>query len=81
MSYEQVEPRKRRPGLWLMIIGGLIAAGFAILALLSEAGSSPGPLWIVVGWGGLVFLYGLYRVVKGPSSLDHRKGGTDANGR
>ncbi|QRQ78307.1 hypothetical protein [Glutamicibacter protophormiae] len=81
MSYEQAASHKKRPGIWLMAIGGLIAAGFAIYALLASPDSSPGPLWIVVGWGVLVFLYGLYRAVKGPSSLDHRRGGTDANGR
>ena len=81
MSYGQAAPRKKRPGIWLMLIGGLLAVGFAIFALLASPDSSPGPLWIVVGWGVLVFLYGLYRAVKGPSSLNHRRGGTDANGR
>ena len=74
-------PRKRRSGLWLAVVGGLVAIGFAIYALLAAPDSTSGPLWIVVGWGALVSIYGLYRVIRGPSSLDDLRGGTDANGR
>ena len=81
MSYDHVAPRKTRPGIWLMIVGGLIALGFAIFALVVSPVTTVGPLWIVVGWGILVFLYGLYRFLRGPSSLDHKRGGTDVNGR
>lgn len=70
-----------RPGLWLTIVGGLVAIGFAIYALLAAPDSTSGPLWIVAGWGALVFIYGVYRLVRGPSSLDDPRGGTDANGR
>ena len=73
--------RKRRPGIWLMIIGGLLAIGFSIYAVLAAPDSTSGPIWIVAGWGALVFLYGLYRVIRGPSTLDDPHGGTDANGR
>lgn len=71
----------RRPGFWLTIAGGLVAVGFAIYALLAAPDSTSGPLWIVAGWGALVFIYGVYRLVRGPSSLDDPRGGTDANGR
>lgn len=70
-----------RPRLWLTIVGGLVAVGFAIYALLAAPDSTSGPLWIVAGWGALVFIYGVYRLVRGPSSLDDPRGGTDANGR
>ena len=73
--------RKRRPGIWLMVIGGLLAIGFSIYAVLAVPDSTSGPMWIVAGWGALVFLYGLYRVIRGPSTLDDPHGGTDANGR
>lgn len=73
--------RKRRPGIWLMVIGGLLAIGFSIYAVLAAPDSTSGPMWIVAGWGALVFLYGLYRVIRGPSTLDDPHGGTDANGR
>ena len=73
--------RRRRPGLWLAIVGGLVAVGFAIYALLAAPDSTSGPLWIVAGWGALVFIYGLYRIIRGPSSLDDPRAGTDANGR
>ncbi len=72
---------RHRPGLWLMIIGGLLAVGFAVYALLAAPDSTSGPLWIVVGWGALVFFYGLYRVIRGRSAVDHPRGGTDVNGR
>ena len=71
----------RRPGLWLTIVGGLVAVGFAIYALFAAPDSTSGPLWIVAGWGALVFIYGVYRLVRGPSSLDDPRGGTDVNGR
>lgn len=70
-----------RPGFWLVIVGGLFAIGFAIYALITEPESSSGPLWIVVGWGAMVFSYGMYRVIRGPSPLDDPHAGTDANGR
>lgn len=73
--------RKRRPGIWLMVIGGLLAIGFSIYAVLAAPDSTSGPMWIVAGWGALVFLYGLYRVIRGPSTLDDPHAGTDANGR
>ncbi|NQD41700.1 hypothetical protein [Glutamicibacter halophytocola] len=71
---------RHRPGLWLMVFGGLLAAGFAIYAVLAAPDSTSGPLWIVAGWGALVFLYGLYRFIRGRSAVDHQRGGTDVNG-
>lgn len=73
--------RKRRPGIWLVVVGGLLAIGFSIYAVLAAPDSTSGPMWIVAGWGALVFLYGLYRVIRGPSTLDDPHAGTDANGR
>lgn len=81
MSYDHAAPRKTRPGVWLMIVGAVIALAFAIFAVAVAPVTTAGPLWIVVGWGVLVFIYGLYRAVRGPNSLDHKRGGTDANGR
>lgn len=81
MSYNHATPRSTRPGVWLMLVGALIALSFAIFAVAVSTVEGVGPLWIVVGWGVLIFLYGLYRLVKGPSSLDHKAGGTDANGQ
>ncbi|UYQ77223.1 hypothetical protein OF385_14555 [Glutamicibacter sp. JL.03c] len=80
MQENQAGKSSHRPGLWLMVVGGLLAVGFAIYAVLAAPDSTSGPLWIVVGWGALVFLYGLYRMIRGRSSIDHRAGGTDANG-
>jgi len=80
MQENQINRNRQRPGLWLMIIGGLLAAGFAVYAVVAAPDSTSGPLWIVVGWGALVFLYGLYRALRGRSSVDHPRGGTDANG-
>lgn len=76
-------PKKMRPGLGLMIAGAIIAAGFTAFMLLSPDGgiTSPSPLWIAVIWGLLMVIYGAYRAVRGPSSLDHPRGGTDAEGR
>lgn len=76
MPEQAMEPSRRRPGLWLVIIGGLLAVGFGIYAAISAST----PLWIVAGWGALVFLYGLYRLIRGGSKLDSPRGGTDANG-
>lgn len=80
MQENQINRNRPRPGLWLMITGGLLAAGFAVYAVVAAPDSTSGPLWIVVGWGALVFLYGLYRALRGRSSVDHPQGGTDANG-
>lgn len=81
MSYDHAARRTTRPGVWLMIVGAVVALAVAIFALAVSQMTTAGPLWIVMGWGILVFLYGLYRTVRGPSSLDHERGGTDANGR
>lgn len=70
-----------RPGLWMVIIGALIAVFFAIIAITTSASNTSIPFWIFVGWGGLVMLFGLYRLIRGRSSLDHPKGGTDVNGQ
>lgn len=81
MTYENTPAPRRRPGLWLVLIGAVVAIVFAVLALTIASDSTAGPFWIVVGWAGLVFLFGLYRMIRGRSSLDHRRGGTDAGGR
>lgn len=81
MSTEPTSTRQPRPGLWLVIIGGVVAVVFAILALTIASDSTAGPFWIVFGWGLLAFLFGLYRLIRGRSSLDHGRGGTDAGGR
>ncbi|WP_347038258.1 hypothetical protein AAHB37_17025 [Glutamicibacter halophytocola] len=75
MQENQINRNRPRPGLWLMVIGGLLAAGFAVYAVVAAPDSTSGPLWIVVGWGALVFLYGLYRALRGRSSVDHPRGG------
>lgn len=72
---------RSRPGLWMVIIGALIAVIFAIIALTTSASNTSIPFWIFVGWGGLVMLFGVYRLIRGHSSLDHPKGGTDVNGQ
>lgn len=78
MTQNQPATHQPRPGLWLTIVGALIAIGFTIYALVATPDSTAMPLWIVVGWGGLVCLYGLYRLIRGRSPLDHPRGGTDS---
>lgn len=77
------QPRKRRPGVGLMITGAIIAAGFAAFVLFfpGSGTTAPSPFWIAVGWGLLMMIYGAYRAVRGRSQLDHPRGGTDAEGR
>lgn len=81
-SHEASHPQKRRPGVGLMIAGAIIAIGFAaFLLFMPGAGTtSPSPLWIAVAWGLLMVIFGIYRAIRGRSSLDHGRGGTNAEG-
>lgn len=75
----QESSHRPRRGLWLLI-GGLVVAGFFLTFLLisQSAATSLTPMWIGVAWGALMAVWGLYRLLKGPSKLDHPQGGTDA---
>lgn len=71
---------KRRKGSGLLIAGLLITVLFVVFMFL---GQDPGqglktPVWIGVAFGGIMALFGLYRMVKGPSPLDHPGGGTNS---
>ncbi|GER23813.1 hypothetical protein NCCP1664_23080 [Zafaria cholistanensis] len=60
-------------GLVLMLLfGAFIYSQFA-LGLDTAT-----PMWLGVGLGAIMFVYGLFRWFRGPSSLDHPHGGTNA---
>lgn len=73
---------RHHPGLALAISGLLIAAAFASFIFMVPQGESDpyrSPLWIAVFWGALMVFYGLFRVIRGDSKLDHQHGGTNAD--
>lgn len=67
-------------GLALAIGGLIIAAAFASFIFLVPQSDtlSRSPLWIAVIWGGLMVVYGGYRMIRGDSKLDHEHGGTNS---
>lgn len=61
-----------------MVVGLLITTLFVVSILIGH-GTAEGlktPVWIGVAFGGLLVLFGLYRMLKGPSPLDHLGGGS-----
>lgn len=74
----------RRPahhrGLGLALGGLIIAAGFASFIFLVPQSDvlTRSPLWIAVIWGALMIIYGVYRMIRGDSKLDHEHGGTNS---
>lgn len=67
-------------GLALALGGLIIAAGFAsFIFLVPQADTvTRSPLWIAVIWGALMVGYGVYRMIRGDSKLDHEHGGTNS---
>lgn len=67
-------------GLALALGGLIIAAAFAsFIFLVPQSDSlSRSPLWIAVIWGALMIIYGVYRMIRGDSKLDHEHGGTNS---
>lgn len=81
MTSQRPEKAAGRKHLGLgLLIGGLIILVFflAFLLIPQNADKSMSPMWIGVAWGGLMAIWGLFRMIKGPSKLDHPRGGSDA---
>ncbi|MFJ2619313.1 hypothetical protein [Glutamicibacter sp. NPDC087344] len=73
-------PHKKHLGLGLVIGGALVAALFLafIFAVPHGSAAEVTPLWLGAIWAMLSMLWGVFRLVAGPSKLDHPHGGTDA---
>lgn len=71
---------KKSLGLGLVVGGGLIVALFLLFMLVTPGNDAQAmtPMWLGIIWGGLAMCWGVFRLIVGPSSLDHPHGGTDA---
>lgn len=71
---------KKSLGLGLVVGGGIIVALFLMFILTTPAADAQAmtPMWLGIIWGGLAMCWGFFRLIVGPSSLDHPHGGTDA---
>jgi len=71
---------KKSLGLGLVVGGGIIVALFLMFILITPVADAQAmtPMWLGIIWGGLAMCWGLFRLIVGPSSLDHPHGGTDA---
>lgn len=81
MTSRQPEKDSRRKHLGLgLLIGGLIIVAFflAFLLIPQNTDESISPMWIGVVWGALMAIWGVFRMIKGSSKLDHPQGGSDA---
>ena len=67
-------------GLGLAAGGALFAIMFLAAIFWVPMGVVPSmnPLWIVVAWGTMLMCWGVFRMIAGPSRLDHFNGGTNA---
>lgn len=67
-------------GLGLCAGGALTALIFLAIIFWFPIGLVPSmnPLWIVVAWGAMLMCWGIFRLIAGPSRLDHLAGGTNA---
>lgn len=61
-----------------MVVGLLITTLFVVFILIGQdpAEGLKTAMWIGVAFGGLLVLFGLYRMLKGPSPRDHLGGGS-----
>ncbi|PRA00532.1 hypothetical protein CQ010_13235 [Arthrobacter sp. MYb211] len=73
-------PHSKHLGLGLAAGGALLAAMFLAIIFWVPMGLIPSmnPMWIVVAWGAMLMCWGVFRLIAGPSSLDHLNGGTSA---
>lgn len=67
-------------GLGLAAGGALFAIMFSVAIFWVPMGVAPSmnPLWIIVAWGTMLMCWGVFRMIAGPSRLDHFNGGTNA---
>lgn len=80
IPHEASKPHIKHLGLNLAVGGALLALMFLAIIFWVPMGLEPSknPMWIAVAWGTMLMAWGIFRLIAGPSTLDHAHGGTDA---